>query len=250
GERGRDGGVRPDEVHGDHGPGSGGVRDDYAGGDVPADDVPLGRVVDPVGVRADPVGRGAVEEPDAEDAVGDRGVAGGVGPDVVPGDDVPGRARPGDHDPVVRVAGDDVPLRRVVDPVGVGADHVGRRAEVGDAPGVVVGDGERAGDVGADQVALDHVAGDVGPGQVDAADLVAGDDVPQAAGPADPVVAGRLADAHPLTGVGQGGGAGRVGADEVPHDRCAHRPDPGQAGAVLVVAGDQVARHQVAGGVV
>src|SRR5205814_9108924 len=77
-----------------------------------------------------------------------------VGADVVAGHDFGGRARPGDRYARHAVAADDVALRHIVDAVAVGADTVAAGARDQDTI-ARVGQGRRAGGVGADKVALD-----------------------------------------------------------------------------------------------
>src|SRR5581483_6983466 len=130
---------------------------------VAGDDVALGGVVDAVGVRADAVAARAAAQEDAVLAVGQGGGPGGVGADVVAGDDVLRGADVADLDAERAVGRDDVAFQVIADAVAVAADAV--------APGP--GDEPDAhAEPAADEVAVAQGgAGDVG------ADAVAGDDV-------------------------------------------------------------------------
>src|SRR5262249_41466166 len=138
-------------------------------------------------------------------------------------------------DAFIGVAGDDVagpgsrPAHDVV--AGPALDH----------HAVSVGQGGGAGGVGADAVALHHVAGRTLAGDPDAAVGVAGDDVAGAGGrPAHGVAASPDIDHHAIL-VGQGVGAGGLGADAVALHHVAGRAAVGDPDAAVGVAGDDVA---------
>ena len=95
---------------------------------------------------------------------------GDVSPDEVARDGVAIRALAGDPDPGEQIAAEQVPLGRVVDAVAVGPDEVVAGTRV-DLDAVIVGLGLRAGRIGAQEVAVDPVAGRAGPGDVDAGAL-------------------------------------------------------------------------------
>src|SRR5207302_697205 len=109
---------------------------------------------------------------------------------------------------VGEVAGDEV-----AGPTGGPADRVGARAlNLHTDP---IGQSGGAGDIGADEVALHQVAGRTIACNEDALAAIAGDEVAgPAGGPADRVGA-RVLNLHAPDGVGQSGGAGDIGADEI-----------------------------------
>src|SRR5262249_14428203 len=183
------------------------------------------------GGRVRPIGRDAVvAKVDTQAGVGEDGVFG----------DLIARSR-GDGHASAAIEGDAVP--RAVDGP---ANRVVRRGD--EHAGVAVAQGGGAGDVGADQVALDHVAAGACVGDLDAVGRVTADDVAgQGAGAADGVAGGGAAgeallqlDAH---AVAQRLLAGPVGADEVALD---HVPGRGPAGEE-VHARHGVAADDVAG---
>src|SRR5262249_39037176 len=159
--------VGADQVPGHEAPGRPGEEDPVE--EVAGDDV--ARAGDGA---ADRVGAGAAEDGHPVDCIRQGGGAGGVGADAVALHDGADRPVPLDVDAAETaqetVARNDVPGRRR----GAADGVVGGTTVQHDAPGAVA-DGKGAGDVGADQVALHHVAG--GACDVDAVAGVAGDDI-------------------------------------------------------------------------
>src|SRR5262249_52468063 len=159
-------------------------------------------------------------------------------------------------DAVAGVAGDQVPGRGVLLVVDGGAGEDGAADEIGRRPTLqlhaeAVGQRQRAGDVGADVVALDLVVRGIGVVNADPLPEVAGDQVAADVGEvvvglvlrrdaADEVLGGGTEDVHTLA-VGQRQDAGRVRADVVPFDDVVAGEAVEDADAVVSVAGDQVA---------
>ncbi len=194
--------------------------------------------------------------------VGQGVLSGLIGADVDARDLVRGGHAAGDQDAVAGVVRDDLGGRR-----GAADDVVGRAEDDGHAAGAVAVGAPgavvpvRAGDVGADGVALDDVVGRVAVGDVDAVALVAQDDV--AGGgrrPADRVVRGPLVDddaaaAAAVLAVAQGvarvvhdGRAGVVRPDDRAADHVLGGARPREDDAVVRVGRDDVAREDVPGG--
>ena len=189
-------------------------------------------------------GRGAahrVEGRPADDlhailAVGQRLGAGDVGADIISFDHVARGARRVEHDAVEGIAGDDVTRARRRS-----AHRVGSRP--GDDVQAVDAVGDRRGPrgIGADKVPIHEVARRPRVGDIDADDRVAGDDVAGArGGPAHRVVARAAVDQHAVLAVGQGLGAGDVGADIVPLNQVVRGARVGDQDTVAGVAGDHV----------
>ena len=109
------------------------------------------------GLDADAVGLGAIGDPDPVVAVPHGGRVGLVDADQIAGDDIRVGAGPTDVDSLIGVVGDDVSLRGIANAVAVGADHVGLGAIEDEDSHAAVAERRFAGDVGADQVAGDHV---------------------------------------------------------------------------------------------
>src|SRR5581483_7240968 len=94
---------------------------------------------------------GSAADVDANAGVLDRGGAGGIGADVVPGNDVSGGGAAAQYDAAARIAGDDVACCG-----GGPADGVEAAGDI-DASVAAVAQGHRAGGIRADQVALNDV---------------------------------------------------------------------------------------------
>src|SRR5262249_28838820 len=177
------------------------------------------------------------------------GRARSVGADKVPGHEAPGR--PGEEDPVVEVAGDDV--ARAGDGA---ADRVGAGAAEDGHPVDCIRQGRVSGGVGADVVALHDVADRPVPLDVDATETaretVARNDVPgRRRGAADRVVGGPIVQHDALVAVADGKGAGEVGADQVALHHvaggaCDIDADAGVAGDDVAGAGCRAADGVVA----
>ena len=103
-------------------------------------------------------------------AVVEGDVPGDVGPDEVARDDIAIGALPVDPDAGEPLPLSQVPLGRIVDTVAVGPDEVAGGPAV-DLDALVVGLGLRAGRIGAQEVAVDPVAGGAGARDVDAGAL-------------------------------------------------------------------------------
>ena len=99
-----------------------------------------------------------------------------VGADPVARHGVARGALPGDPDAGEQVAAEQVPLARIVHPVAVGPDQVAGCSRV-DLDPDVVGHGLRAGRIGAEEVAIDPVAGRAGSRDVNAGALGEATDV-------------------------------------------------------------------------
>src|SRR5262249_15226570 len=157
------------------------------------------------------------------------GGAGGVEADGVAQHRVPHRARVRERDTLAPVAGDQV-----------AGDGVEAGAQV-EPDALAVAQGGVAGGVGADVVALHHVAHRAGVQEHDALVAIGGDDVAcRGVAAADDVAAGLLGDPDALA-VAQGGVAGEGDADVVALDGVADRAGVGEGDAAPGVAGDDVA---------
>lgn len=127
--------------------------------------------------------------------------------DIVVGDDVLIRARILNVHAILGVARDDVAIAGNADVIELGA--------VLDPDAVaLIGDCPRAGGIRANVVALDDVAGGAAQ-EIDAAPLVAGDDVARAGYVSTDGVVATLRDRNAVTLVGQGNLAGAVRPDHV-----------------------------------
>ena len=171
----------------------------------------------------------------AIDCVAQVGGSGHVGANVVALHLVRRGAAAGDVNAARIVAGDDVACFGCRPADGV----AGRAIYVHTVAGVTQIDG--AGDVGANVVALDFVPRGVGTREKDAA-IVGGDDVTRPSHRPSDGVAGRVIDIHAMTGVTQINGPAHVGADMVALNLIPRRAALVDVDAVLVIAGDQVAR--------
>src|SRR5262249_28793521 len=153
-----------DEVAGDDVVAGAGLVEADPEGAVTGDDVALDRVGDTVGVTADQVGLGAAGNANAAVGVGQGGGAGGIGADQVAGDDVANRTGLVDEH-AGGIAGDEVALGGVIDPIPVGADDV-VVGTLDERHADLVGPRPRA--VGAEGAVLDVVARGGGAADLDA----------------------------------------------------------------------------------
>src|SRR5262249_17265075 len=146
------------------------------------DDVALALVVDALAVGADPVAGCAGGDHDAAaesiplkvanrlGAVIQRDGARYVRPDQVAGDGIAAAPLPGDPDGGKQVTTEQVPLGRVINPVPVGPDQVLVGPSIDLDPGVIRLS-LRSGRIGAEEVAVDPVAGGAGARDVNAGAL-------------------------------------------------------------------------------
>src|SRR5262249_28041788 len=120
----------------------------------------------------------------------------------------------------------------------------GRRGARGDGHALAhVGDHGAAGGIGADEVALDQVVRRPRAADEEAVGTVAGEEVARTGGrAADGVRRRTVEDVDAVGPVGEGGGAGRVGADAVARHRVVRGPRALDDDAVGTVAGDDIAR--------
>src|SRR5439155_25806660 len=98
----------------------------------------------------------------------------------------------------------------------------------------------RAGGVGADVVTFNHVVGRAAADDLHAIGTIAADDVPRRrSAAADGVVGRPRVEGNACSAVGQGGGAGGVGADEVTRDQA---PRGAAHLDAVAAAGNDIAR--------
>ena len=157
-------------------------------------------------------------------------------PDQVALNHIPGGV--GQQDAAGVIGGD-----QVAGPGTAPADRIGGRGvEINSF--VRIAQGQRAGDIRADGVALDQVSGGAAGEQLDARlprIAIGGDQVARAEGGAADGVARRAGNAHSRPAVSQPGGPAGDGANQVALHDVVRRTGPIQKDAVLAVAGNQVA---------